>query len=116
MNNDCIFCKIAKGEIPVDFIEETNNFVAFLDKNPVGEGHTLVIPKEHFVNFLDMPFNLGSEFFDIIKKIADKRLKDGAEGFNLLMRNGRVAGQEILHTHLHIIPRKKDDGISSLPV
>ena len=113
---DCIFCKIAKGEIPVDFVEETNNFVAFLDNNPISEGHTVIIPKEHFVNFLDLPSSLGSELSDIIKKIANERLKQGVEGFNLLMRNGSSAGQEIFHAHIHVIPRKKGDGINSLPV
>ena len=66
---DCVFCKIAKGEIAINFIEETTNFVAFLDNNPISEGHTLIIPKEHFVNFLDLPSNFGEELSNLIKKI-----------------------------------------------
>ena len=114
MNNDCIFCNMINGEIPVNFVEETNNFVAFLDNNPISKGHTLIIPKKHFANLLDLPSSFGNELFEIIKKIANERLGEGAEGFNLLVRNGNVAGQEIFHAHLHIIPRKRDDGVKMI--
>lgn len=116
MENNCIFCKIARGEIKVEIVEETKNFLAFPDKNPMTLGHTLIIPKKHFVNILDLPENLGNELLKLIKKISEKRIKEGAEGINLLMRNGKVAGQEVDHAHIHIVPRRKGDGVKFLPV
>lgn len=109
-NQDCIFCKIARKKIPVEFVEETENFVAFPDAKPRTKGHTLIIPKKHFVNFLDMPSDLGSELSDIIKKVAEKRLKQGAKGFNIVMNNFPDAGQVVMHAHMHIIPRISGDG------
>lgn len=114
--NDCIFCKIAKKEIPSDIVYEDSNFLAFLDIKPFVKGHTLIIPKKHFVNFLDMPSSLGNELSDFIKRVVEIRIKEGAEGFNLLMRNGKAAGQEVAHAHIHLIPRKAGDNINSLPV
>ena len=107
---DCIFCKIAKKEISSEIIFENDNFIAFLDANQKVLGHTLIVPKKHFVNILDLPSNLASEMFDLIKKIAEKRLKEGYEGFNLVMNNFPAAGQAVMHTHVHLIPRKKGDG------
>lgn len=116
MMENCIFCKIARGEIPSKIVYESENFLAFLDVHPVTRGHTLIIPKKHFVNFLDLPSSLGQELCDVIKKVAEISFKNGAEGFNILMRNGKSAGQEVSHAHFHIVPRKKGDGINSLPV
>ena len=111
---DCIFCKIAKGEIEVKKIVENDNFLVFPDANPKIEGHCLIIPKKHFTNILDLPSNLGSELLDIIKEVAEIKIKEGFEGFNLVQNNGGVAGQEVLHTHLHFLPRKKGDGFNLL--
>ena len=102
----CIFCKIARKEVKVEIIEESRNFLAFPDKNPKTEGHTLIIPKKHFVNILDLPSGLGEELLDIVKKVAEKKLKEGAGGFNLIMNNFPAAGQVVMHAHLHLIPRK----------
>jgi len=113
---DCIFCQIAEKKIKTEIVEESDNFLAFPDANPVVDGHVLIIPKKHFVNFLDLPGVLGIELVDFIKKVAEKSLKKGFEGFNLLMRNFEAAGQEVMHAHIHLIPRKKGDGVESLPV
>ncbi len=110
-NNECIFCRIARKEVKVEVIEESENFLAFPDANPISEGHTLIIPKKHFANIMDLPSDLGSEIVGLIKRVAEKRIKEGAEGFNLLMNNFEAAGQVILHAHLHLIPRKKGDKI-----
>ncbi len=110
-NQDCIFCKIVKKEIPTDFVAESNNFVAFLDINPKVEGHTLIIPKKHFTNFMDIPSDLAMEMSDMIKKIAERRLRDGVEGFNVLSNNFPVAGQVVMHAHTHFLPRKRGDGL-----
>jgi len=106
---ECIFCKIARREIKQEIIEETDNFMAFPDANPRTKGHTLVIPKRHFVNLLDMPASLGNELLDVVKKIADKRIREGAEGFNIVVNNFPVAGQVVMHAHVHILPRYKRD-------
>lgn len=111
---ECIFCKIAKGEIPLgkDKIHENDNFISFLDINPLSEGHCLVIPKKHFKNILDFPSSLGLELSDILKEsifILVKKTK--ATGFNILQNNFKDAGQIIEHLHFHIIPRKKGDNL-----
>ena len=106
---ECIFCKIARREIKQEIIEETDNFMAFPDANPRTKGHTLVIPKRHFVNMLDMPASLGNELLDVIKRVADRRIREGAEGFNVVNNNFPVAGQVVMHLHVHILPRYKSD-------
>lgn len=109
---NCIFCKIAKKEIKAKILEETNNFIAMLDANPRAEGHTLVIPKKHFVTILDVPNTLGNEMLQLIKKIASNILeKKQGDGFNILMNNLAPAGQAVFHAHIHIIPRKEGDGL-----
>lgn len=112
MSDDCIFCKIARGEIKTEKVEESENFYAFPDAHPRTRGHTLIIPKKHFVNFLDLPSDLGSELSSIIKKVAEKRLKQGSKGFNIVMNNFSDAGQAVMHAHIHIIPRVKGDGFN----
>ncbi len=111
MEGDCVFCKIARKEIKTEIVDESENFVAFPDANPVAEGHTLIIPKKHFTNLMDLPSDLGSELVDMVKRVSEKRMREGAEGFNLVMNNFKVAGQVVMHAHLHLIPRKKDDGV-----
>lgn len=108
---DCVFCKIARKEIKVEVITETKNFFCFPDANPIVEGHSLIIPKKHFVNIMDLPSDLGSELIEIIKEVAEIRLKQGFEGFNIFQNNFPAAGQAVMHSHLHLIPRKKGDGI-----
>jgi len=112
---DCIFCKIVKGEMPSKKVYEDKNFIAFLDIKQVADGKTLVIPKQHFETILDIPNTLGNEFLEAIKKVCLKLIQDGkAEGFNLLMNNYPVAGQIVPHAHVHVLPRKKKDGLKGL--
>jgi len=109
--DDCIFCKIVNGEVPSEKVYEDENFLAIKDVNPKVEGHTLLIPKKHFKIMLDMPSSLGNEMLDTVKKVALKLMdEEKAEGFNLIMNNYEVAGQIVPHAHVHILPRKKDDG------
>jgi len=111
-NENCVFCKIIKGEIKAEKVIETNNFLAFLDVNPKAKGHTLVIPKKHFVTLFDIPATLGKEMLQITKQVASRLLeKKLGDGFNLLMNNLEPAGQIIKHAHIHIIPRKENDGL-----
>ncbi|MBC8435226.1 HIT family protein [archaeon] len=109
--DDCIFCKIAKGEIPSEKVLENDNFIVIKDINPMTEGHSLVIPKKHYTTFLDVPPSLFGEYMETAKEAVFILLKETkAEGFNLLMSNFKVAQQEVPHVHLHIVPRKKGDG------
>jgi histidine triad (HIT) family protein len=105
----CVFCKIVKKEIPVKIIYESDNFIAFPDANPKVDGHTLIVSKHHFINSMDMPSIFGSEFFDVVKRIAETKFKEGFEGFNLFQNNFSCAGQEVMHFHIHFFPRKTDD-------
>jgi histidine triad (HIT) family protein len=114
-NDDCIFCKIARGDISNKRVYEDDNFFAILDINPKAEGHTLLIPKKHFKNILDMPSSLAGEMIDAVKKIGLRLVEEGrSEGFNLCVNTGESAGQTVNHFHLHIIPRKKGDGLKGL--
>ncbi len=106
----CIFCKIIAGEIPSYKVYEDENVLAFLDITPVNAGHTLVVPKTHYENLLDLPEDLAQKLIAVIKKIAPAILKGAsAEGFNLGLNNGSVAGQLVPHFHWHIMPRFAND-------
>ncbi|RLF56865.1 MAG: HIT family protein [Thermoplasmata archaeon] len=111
MKDTCVFCKIARGEIPAKIVYENSKIIAFLDINPRNEGHTLVIPKAHYQSLLDMPEEILSELLIVAKELCEKmKNKLQAKGFNLVINIGKVAGQEVPHFHLHIIPRYPDDG------
>ena len=108
---DCIFCKIAKGEVEYVKIWEDENFMAILDVAPQVRGHALIISKEHFENIMEMPEELGPELLDCIKKTATVLMKKfGCGGFNVLNNTNEVAGQIVKHVHFHVLPRKKGDG------
>lgn len=112
MEEDCIFCKMASGEIPVEKIKETDNFFVIKDKYPLSEGHSLIITKKHYDNLLHTPSLLGNELLTLAKEIYLNLAKEiKSEGFNLVQNNFKVAGQAINHIHFHIIPRKENDGI-----
>ena len=105
---DCIFCKIAKMEIPAKIITETKNSVAFLDAFPLARGHTLVIPKHHYEKVQDMTDNDNSDLFNTVLKVISK--VDKVTGSTLLaIHNGKESGQEIPHVHVHLIPRQSND-------
>ncbi len=107
---DCIFCKIVAGEIPSHKVYEDDVVLAFLDINPVNPGHTLVIPKAHHRDLLDMPPEFGAKIMNAIQKIAPAVLKGvGADSFNLGVNNGAGAGQIVFHAHFHIMPRLPND-------
>jgi histidine triad (HIT) family protein len=109
---NCIFCRIATGDIPCAKIYEDDNVLAFLDLAPVHPGHTLVIPKDHYKDMLEVPAELGTAVFAAIQKVAGAVVKaTGAQGFNVMQNNGLAAGQTMFHIHWHIIPRFNDDGL-----
>ncbi len=109
--NDCLFCKIIAGEIPAEKIYEDEKTFAFLDINPVNPGHTLVIPKEHSKNILDISSESLARVMETVRKLSPA-IKTGvsAEGINIHINNEQVAGQVVFHTHVHILPRFSDDG------
>ena len=117
MEKDCIFCKIANGEIPSYKIYEDDNFLSFMDVNPMSFGHCLIIPKDHYENIYEMPEDLLSKLFPIVKKIA-VRLKEvtGCDGMNIFQNNGLAGNQTVFHYHVHIRPRYNNDNlIPSIP-
>ncbi len=106
----CIFCKIVGGEIPSFKIYEDNKVYAFLDINPVNAGHTLVIPKEHYIVLPQMPEALATHLMKVVKYLSGAIFEiTGAHGINVFQNNGAAAGQEVPHVHFHIIPRFQDD-------
>ena len=113
---DCIFCKIIAGEIPSAKVFEDNDVLAFLDINPVNRGHTLIIPKKHSENLLEMDEDTLNKCIKIIKKVA-KSAMDGVrcDGFNIGMNNYPAAGQVLMHSHFHVIPRFEGDGFKHWP-
>jgi len=105
---DCIFCKIAKKEIPTKIIIETKNSVAFLDAFPLARGHTLVIPKNHYEKVQDMTVDDNVDLFNTVQNVTSK--VDKITGSTLLaVHNGKDSGQEIPHVHIHLIPRELSD-------
>jgi len=112
MKNGCVFCKISSGKIPSKKIYENHNFFSVPDANPKTKGHSLVISKEHFKTYLDIPAGLGRELIDCVKKTAVKLMKENqAGGFNVINNNFSSAGQIVDHVHFHILPRKKGDKV-----
>lgn len=110
--SDCVFCKIAGGEIPSRKIYEDEQVVAFLDLSQVTPGHTLVIPKEHVPNIMEYNEKLAADVFSRLPKIskAVRFFHPDIKGLNVLINNGEVASQTVFHSHIHLLPRyTKDD-------
>ena len=113
---DCIFCKIIRGEIPSAKILESDSVLAFLDINPVSKGHTLVIPKTHYGTFPEIPIGVLAVLGEALQKIGMAvKSKLNFAGFNILLNNDRAAGQLIHHAHFHLIPRNLEDGVMDWP-
>jgi len=113
MNADeCLFCKMVAGKIPVTKIYEDDVVLAFLDIGPISDGHTLVIPKQHCEKLHACPADLLGQVSSRLGKIAGAvAAAVGSDGYNVLCNNGRAAGQLIEHLHFHIIPRTAGDGV-----
>jgi histidine triad (HIT) family protein len=114
--DECLFCKIVRGEIPCFKIYEDKNFLSFLTIGPVNKGHTLVVPKKHYQTILDIDKNELGKLMEIVQKITPAVIKGTkAEGFNIHINNKRAAGQLVDHLHIHIIPRYENDGFQHWP-
>lgn len=107
---NCIFCKIANGDIPSKTIYEDNDFRVILDLGPATKGHALILPKDHYANLYELPDVVAGKVFKLAKKMATQMTKKlDCDGFNIVQNNGEVAGQTVFHFHMHLIPRYKDD-------
>jgi len=112
MDKECIFCKIVKGEIPCEKIWGDENFLAFLDVNPVVEGHTLVIPKKHFENIFETSDEIAGKINLVCKKVAILlKEKFNVNAVNIVNASGKAAQQSVFHLHYHVIPRRESDGL-----
>lgn len=108
--DDCIFCKIVKGDIPANKVWENNDLLCFLDIDPISKGHCLILPKEHFEKLQDTPDSISSWILPKIKETMTLlKEKLGADSFNIVQNNGKLAGQEVPHLHFHLIPIYKED-------
>ena len=109
---NCIFCKIANGEIPAATLYEDENFRVILDLGPASKGHALILPKSHAANIYELSDEMAAKAMILAKKMATAMtaaLK--CDGFNIVQNNGECAGQTVFHFHMHLIPRYKGDGV-----
>ena len=111
--DDCIFCKLANGDIPVDALYEDDVVKVIFDASPASEGHVLIIPKEHADNIYELTDEQAAHIFKTAKKIGCA-MRDGLnyDGMNVVQNNGEAAGQTVFHFHMHLIPRYKGDSVN----
>jgi len=111
--DECVFCKIVKGIVPESVVYDDEKVLAFMDIQPVNPGHVLVIPKAHASGLSNLDEETGAHMFKVGMRVADAVKRSGVkcDGVNLLLSDGRAAFQEILHVHLHVIPRFEGDGL-----
>ena len=110
-DTNCIFCKIANGEIPSKTLYEDDDFRVILDLGPASKGHALILPKNHYANLYELPEETAGEVMKLAKRMAAQMTERlGCEGFNLVQNNGELAGQTVFHFHMHLIPRYREDG------
>lgn len=110
-DENCIFCKIANGEIPSKAIYEDEDFKVILDLGPATKGHALILPKVHAANLFELPEETAAKAMVLAKKLGKQMTENlKADGLNLVQNNGEAAGQTVHHFHLHLIPRYENDG------
>ena len=111
--SECIFCRIANGEIPSATLYEDDDFRVILDLGPASKGHALILPKSHAANIYELPDELAGKAMVLAKKMAG-RMTEALEcdGFNIVQNNGAVAGQTVFHFHMHLIPRYEGDQVN----
>ena len=115
---NCIFCKIANGEIPAATLYEDEDFRVILDLGPASKGHALILPKEHAANLFELPDELASKAMIVAKKVGSRLFQGlGCAGLNVLQNNGEAAGQTVFHFHMHLMPRYEQDtvGLAWIP-
>ena len=111
-DDNCIFCKIAAGEIPSATLYEDEDFRVILDIEPASKGHALILPKEHYANLYELDDELAAKALVLAKKMITKLTEIlGCDGYNVLQNNGPAAGQTVFHFHMHLIPRYAEDTV-----
>lgn len=111
--DDCIFCKIANGEIPSATVYEDSICRVILDVNPANKGHALIIPKEHFDNIYSIDAETAAKIFTIATEVAKAQKAElNPDGLNILQNNGEAAGQTVFHFHMHLVPRYIKDNVT----
>lgn len=111
-DDNCIFCKLANGDIPTATLYEDEDFRVILDASPAAKGHALILPKEHYANLYELDDELAGKALVLAKKMITKLTGIlGCDGYNIVQNNGEAAGQTVFHFHIHLIPRQKDDGV-----
>lgn len=109
---NCIFCKIANGEIPSADVYEDEDFRVILDLGPASKGHALILPKTHAANLFELPDELAKKAMIVAKKVGGKLVEAlGCDGLNVVQNNGEAAGQTVFHFHMHLIPRNNGDQV-----
>ena len=108
---DCIFCKILNKELPGKIVYENDNIFALVPIDQIAEGHLLVIPKKHYKDIFDIPDNVLKELISVTKKISIDLKNGDVTAVNLLNASGIDAQQSVFHFHMHVVPRRKDDGL-----
>lgn len=112
VNEDCIFCKLASGEIPSNAIYEDEDFKVIMDLSPASKGHCIILPKTHAANVFELPDAYCEKVMKVAKKCAGVLMNVlKCEGINILQNNGEAAGQTVFHFHMHLIPRYHDDKV-----
>jgi histidine triad (HIT) family protein len=107
----CIFCDIIHGAAEVSMCYEDSTALAFMDIQPVNPGHTLVVPRQHYESFLDLPHDVGMHLFNVAMQLGPViRRVSGMDGMNLIVSSGASAGQDVYHFHIHLVPRRAEDG------
>ena len=110
--SDCIFCKIANGEIPSATLYEDEDFRVILDLGPASKGHALILPKAHAANIYEISDDMAAKAMILAKKMATKMTEAlKCDGFNIVQNNGEPAGQTVFHFHMHVIPRHAGDDV-----
>ena len=114
-DDNCIFCKLANGDIPTNSIYEDDDFKVILDASPATKGHALILPKQHYANIFEIEDETLAKAAKLAKKIMthEKEIL-GCDGYNLVQNNGEAAGQTVFHFHMHLIPRYSDNNESKM--
>lgn len=111
--DDCVFCKIANGEIPSATVYEDEDFRGILDISPAAPGHVILLPKEHAADVFELPEESAQKVFAVARKVAAGVKKvTGCAGVNILQNNGTAAGQTVFHFHMHVLPRNEEDTVN----
>ena len=111
-DDNCIYCKLATGEIPTATLYEDEDFRVILDARPAAKGHALILPKQHYANLYELDDSVASKVLVLAKKVITKMTDIlGCDGYNIVQNNGEAAGQTVFHFHMHLIPRSKGDEV-----